>query len=227
MYIDRLGYKKDFLAGFDGRCRLVSCVFLIAAMINTKNITLLAAVIILCIIFLSRELHVTLLRLVPVNLMLAAVWFSVLFGFNKQSAFIYTLRINCASLLYMAFIIPMSISVLAASMSKLRISEKLITLFILTHRYIFLLHERFWTSIKSMNMRKTADTNLYSWKALSAVFSSILVHAAFRSKKIWIAMVSRGFAGTIPVTIPFKWRFRDSIFLSGCAAFSVVVICLI
>ncbi|GHV73023.1 cobalt ECF transporter T component CbiQ [Spirochaetia bacterium] len=226
MYLDRLEFKKDLLKGFDARCRLLSGAVLIASLVSSKNDMILTAALFVSIAVLFRELRVTFLRLIPVNMMAIALWLPVLCGGNMQSAFIYTLRLNAAALTYMCFVIPMSISVIASSLTKLKVPNKLISLFILTYRYIFLLHERFWTAQKSMRLRNTIHNDVGMWRSLSAVFSSSLVGAHLRGEKVWIAMLARGFDGSFPVTAAFHWRLRDTALLTISILFSIFILVL-
>ncbi|GHV82943.1 hypothetical protein AGMMS50212_02830 [Spirochaetia bacterium] len=213
MYLERLEYKKDFFKGFDGRCRIISAFFIIAALTGTNNFFVLICIILLCIIVLVREFYITLWRLLPVNIFIITLWLPALVSGNFYSAILYTLRINCAALLYMCFVIPMSISEIACSLSKLKTPDKLITLFILTYRYVFLLNEKFFTALKSMRLRNQLKSNLSVWRSLGAVFSSAIVSAIIRGKKVWTAMQSRGFDGSFPITVTFKWRLRDTALL--------------
>jgi cobalt/nickel transport system permease protein len=216
MYLDRLEYKHDLLVSIDGRCRFLSAAFFIASVVySTKTLTL-SLVIVSCLIVLSRGLRVTLLRLIPVNMMTAAVWIPVLFGFNAASALLYTLRVNAAALLYMCFIIPMSISALSSSMTKLYIPEKLVALFILTYRYIFLMYQGLSTALVSMRLRSVRNSTVYRWRSLAAVFAATLTSAVFRAGRISRAMTARGFDGAFPVTAVFKWKLRDSVLLVLC-----------
>jgi cobalt/nickel transport system permease protein len=156
--------------------------------------------------------------------MTAALWLPVAAGFDPYMALRYTLRINCAALLSMCLVFPMGISPFAAALAGLKIPRKLISLFILTCRYIFLLHERLFTALASMRLRRTIHNDMYRWRSISAVFASVLAGAVFRGEKIWAAMVCRGFDGTFPVTAVLRWKFRDSLLLAACAVFSAWVI---
>ena len=220
MYLDRLEYKKDFLYPIDKRCRFLSAALLIAAAVYTTSAAALSAAILLCLLPLSRELRVTFLRLIPVNTMTAALWLTVPFGFSMESAVIYTLRINAAALLYMIFIIPMSVSALASSMTKLKAPGKLVSLFILSYRYIFLLAERVRVMLVSMRLRAPESGTFRLWRSFAAVFATTTARAVFRSQKVSLAMVSRGFDGVFPVTVTFKWKVRDTVLLAICACVS-------
>ncbi|MDR2343136.1 MAG: energy-coupling factor transporter transmembrane protein EcfT [Spirochaetaceae bacterium] len=224
MYLDRLEYKKDFLSPVDKRCRFISAAALIAAAVYTTSAAALSGLIVLCLLPLLRELRVTALRLIPVNMMTAALWLTVPFGFSMDSAVLYTLRINAAALLYMIFIIPMSVSALASSMTKLRVPEKLVSLFILSYRYIFLLGERLSVTLVSMRLRHPESGTFRLWRSFAAVFAATSARAVFRSQRLSLAMVSRGFDGTFPVTITFKWKTLDTVLLILCAGVSALAL---
>jgi cobalt/nickel transport system permease protein len=213
MYLERLEYKKDFFHSFDGRCRIIAAFFFIAALANAKSFIILGGVIFLCTAVTFRELRITVLRLIPVNIFIISLWLPVLLGGEIHTALLYTLRINCAALLYICFIIPMSISNLSGSLSKLKVPDKLIALLILTYRYIFLLNEKFNTVLKSMRLRNQSKNNIDVWRSLGAVFTTGIVCAIYRGKKVWTAMKCRGFDGSFPITIIFKWTLRDTILL--------------
>jgi cobalt/nickel transport system permease protein len=215
MYLDRLEFKKDPLRSFDGRCRILSAAPLIIAVAATGDAVVLsgAALALLCMV--PGEFPVTLRRLVPVNMMAVLLWLPLVAGASPGSAALYTLRINCAALVYMRFVMPMGISLIASSLSALRLPEKLVSLFVLTWRYIFLLHEGFATALASMRLRLPDNRVLSRWRSLAAVFAAALTRSAFRAEKIRIALSSRGFEGSFPVTVSFVWRARDSVLLAG------------
>jgi cobalt/nickel transport system permease protein len=224
MYLDRLEYKKDVLLPVDGRCRFISAVLLIIAAVSATNVFLLSMIIGFCVLLLARDMRITILRLIPVNVMSVAVWLSVPLGLGVGNAALYTLRINAAALLYMLFVIPMSISVIASSMTMLKIPTKLVSLFILTYRYIFLMSEHLSTALTAMRLRCPGGGTTRLWRSFAAVFATTMAAAIFRSQKISWAMASRGFNGAFPVTHNFRWSPRDSAALTLSIAVSALLI---
>jgi cobalt/nickel transport system permease protein len=231
MYLDRLEYRHDILSGFDSRCRLLSAFVLIIASIRNGNPALPVGIILFCLILLLRDIRVTLPRLLEVNVMVIALWLPVLIGVSRpEAAALYTLRVNAAALLYMVFVSSLSISAIAAAMIKLKVPPKLVSLFVLTWRYIFLLHEGFSVALASMRLRLRGaeqregsdSTTIREWRALSAVFATALIRALLRAKKITAAMNARGFDGEYPVTMVFSWKAADSLLLAGSAAFLLI-----
>jgi cobalt/nickel transport system permease protein len=108
-------------------------------------------------------------------------------------------------------------------MSALKLPRKLVSLFVLTYRSLFLLYEGLAVSLVSMRLRLTMHNTRYQWRSLSAIFAATLTRAAFRSEKVWVAMSSRGFDGGFPVTVSFKWKAADSLLLGISIAFSIII----
>jgi energy-coupling factor transporter transmembrane protein EcfT len=218
MYLDRLAYTKDVLFCFDGRCRIVAAAVLIMAAVSATGIPALVIGIALCCMLLFRDLRVTVLRLFPVNLMMAAVWLSVPFGLEPASALRYTLRVNAAALLAMVFVIPMGVGRIASAMATLKVPPKLVSLFVLTYRSLFLMSGRLSTALVSMKLRLPPCGTLHRWRSFAAVFAATMASAVFRSHRVSLAMAARGFDGVFPRTHKFTWRFRDTALLLLCAA---------
>jgi cobalt/nickel transport system permease protein len=224
MYLDRLAFKKDMLNSFDGRCRLLSAALVIIAIVSATNTGLLCALSLAFLCALIREPGAVIRRLIPVNMMSIALWLPVIAGLSPWSALLYTLRVNCAALAYMCLVAPMSISLIASSLSALALPEKLVSLFVLTYRYIFLLCDGLDTALVSMRSRLSRHATGRQWRSLAAVFAATLTRAALRSEKVRIAMTNRGFAGAFPVTVVFKWRIRDGVLLAAGAVSVLAVL---
>jgi cobalt/nickel transport system permease protein len=103
---------------------------------------------------------------------------------------------------------------IASSMTKLKIPEKLVSLFILSYRYIFLLDGRLSVTLVSMRLRIPESGSVRLWRSFAAVFASAIVRAVYRAQKVSTAMVSRGFDGVFPVTRVFRWKFTDTAVLA-------------
>jgi energy-coupling factor transporter transmembrane protein EcfT len=219
MHPHGLEFKNDPLNSFDGRCRILSAALVILAVANASEVVLLCVVALAGLCAAPREASVTVRRLIPVNMMSLALWLPVIAGLSPHRALLYTLRINCAALASMRFVVPMGISLIASSMTALRVNEKLVSLFVLTYRSLFLLNQGFATALAAMRSRLPEHTTAYQWRSLAAVFAAALTRAGIRSEKVRVAMSSRGFDGGFPATVSFVWRLRDSVLLAACAVF--------
>ena len=234
MYLDRLEFEKDPFQGFDPRCRIGAAVCLILLVLTVTNPFIGGAIMLGAVVpFLKekREMRKLRLRLIPVNLFTLILWVSLplnglWFHFDGAGGvgiteslsrlLLYTLRINTAALLYMVLIIPLGIGGLANGLMKLKVPATLISLLVLTYRYIFVLYQGLFVSVLSMRLRRPRQNTLEQWRSYTAVFASTLVKALLRAQKIGNSMKVRGFTGVLPVTRVFIWRLQDTLFLGAC-----------
>jgi cobalt/nickel transport system permease protein len=233
MYLDRLELKTDPLPRcmrVDLRCRVIGALILIAITVSISNCYVLAALIVLLIMLLIRAIRIVALRLIPVNIFTLMLWASLPLGarfsaFTPIDALVFTLRINAATLLYMLFIIPLGISGLCNALTKLAAPKKLVALLMLTHRYIFVMFERVAVSALSLRMRRPATLPAMArWRTYGALFATALLSAEFRSRKVWLAMQSRGFDGAFPVTKTFRLKLYDAFILAAFIAFALLLL---
>ena len=218
MYLDRLEFKNDVFIALDPRCRLGAGICLILSSITISHPLILGGLILGLGLCLIRDISIVLLRLIPVNLFVLFLWLTLPLGGLDirdalKEALAYTLRINAAALIYMAAIIPLGAGGLANALVKLRCPAKLTALFLLTYRYIFVMYERVFISLRSMLIRQPRQNTRERWASYSAVFGTALVSAVLRAQKTGKAMEARGFNCVIPVTRNFSWKPRDTCFL--------------
>ncbi|MDR1031212.1 MAG: energy-coupling factor transporter transmembrane protein EcfT [Treponema sp.] len=236
MYLDRLEFKRDPFQGFDPRCRVLAAVCLILVVLTITHPVIEAIIMVGTVVpFLmgktgTRELRKLFLRLIPVNIVTLILWLSLLLnglGVHDPGgpgslerlfggALLYTLRINAAALVYMVLIIPLGIGRLANGLMKLKVPATLVSLLVLTYRYIFVMYQGVFVSVLSMQSRRPRQTTLEQWRSYTAVFASALVKAMLRAQKIGNIMELRGFTGVLPITTVFIWKLQDTLLLGAC-----------
>jgi cobalt/nickel transport system permease protein len=221
VYLDRLAFTHDALRRLDGRCRVISALALITAVVYAESPYFIAGLAVLSAVSLAKDIRITMARLLPVNLILVPVWLSVPFGLDAATALRYTLRVNAAALLAMSLVVPMRIPAISRTLAALKTPRKLIALFVLTHRCLFLLFEGLATTLTSMRLRSGHQRMIGEWKALSNVFAATLVKSVDRSDRVFQAMTARGFTGTFPSARLAGWRIRDTLFLTGALTVAV------
>jgi cobalt/nickel transport system permease protein len=174
---------------------------------------------------LIRDIKTVLSRLAAVNVFCVLLFLTMpLGGYNPAVPLLYALRINAAALFSMLFVVPLGIGGLAPALAKLKVNAKLVSLLILTYRYIFLMYDRVFHAVLSMRLRRPRQTTQAAWRSYTAVFASAFAGAFFRSQKlIWAARV-RGFDGVFPLTRSFRWKFRDTLALAAAFAVSILLI---
>jgi cobalt/nickel transport system permease protein len=216
MYPDRLEFKNDPLKVFDPRCRLVSGAVFILTVLYITSSALLVCLIVSLALLLFRDIKTVLLRLSAINIFCAMLFVTMpLGGESLSAALLYTLRINAAALLSMLFVISMGMGNLIPALSKMKTPDKLVSLLVLTYRYLFVIHRQVFYSVLSIRLRRPRQNTVRAWRSYAAVFASIFAGALFRSRKVKRAIETRGFDGVLPVTRTFKWKIRDS---TACAS---------
>jgi cobalt/nickel transport system permease protein len=225
MFIDRLEINKNrfplrVLNRLDTRLRLAAGFVFIAFAIQISDYKILAALAVVCAAVLITNGRVIMRRLIPVNAFALMLFVSLPLGEflttalnntapdyaeSVYTAMLYTARINIAALLYMIFIIPMGISALGGALAKLRVPSKLVTLLVLTYRFIFILWDRVSAAALSLRLRKPKDMpKAAELRAYAAMFATALISAELRSRKVLLAMKAKGFDGAFPLTADFK-----------------------
>jgi cobalt/nickel transport system permease protein len=216
MYPDRLEFKYDPLKTFDPRCRLASGLVFICTVLYITSGLLLVCLIVSVALWLFRDIRIVLLRLSGLNLFCAMLFVTMPLGGEPLSAaLLYTLRINAAALLSMLFVISMGMGNLIPALSQLKVPGKLVSLLVLSYRYLFVLYRRVFHSVLSLRLRRPRQTTAMAWRSYAAAFASVFAGALFRSRKVKQAAEARGFDGLFPLTRTFKWKTRDSL---ACAA---------
>jgi cobalt/nickel transport system permease protein len=225
MFSNRLEINKNrfplFLLNYlDPRLRIAAGVIGIAFAIQLRDYALLAALFAAALAVLISNGRVVWMRLIPLNTFVLMLFVSLPLGEyltaalnhteprfmnGLRNAAVYAARINIAALLYMIFIIPLGISALSGALMKMGVPPKLVTLLILTYRFIFIVWERIGTATLSLRLRKPKTMpKLTEFRAYAAMFAAVIISAELRSRKVMMAMRARGFDGRFPVTVDFK-----------------------
>lgn len=209
MYLNALEIRYDVLRRIDPRVRIIAGVPLILISVNVSNFIILGGIIVLCMLILCRDFVCIIKRLIPLEIFCVLFLIQSFFGLlETHKAFVYIMRVNCAALLYMLTIITMGIGVLGQALGQLRVSPKLISILYLTHRYIYLMSDKVFCSIKAMHLRKNPAARglIFIWKAYAACIACAIVSSFVQAESVSAALMSRGFDGVIPQTGARKWK---------------------
>lgn len=102
---------------------------------------------------------------------------------------------------------------LGHALHRLRVPAKLVTLFLMTVRYIEVLsqeYRRLRTAMKARGFRP--GLNLHTLRSLGYLMGMLLVRALERSERVLAAMKCRGFRGSFPLLSEFRAGPRDAVF---------------
>ena len=225
MRLNRLEIKNDIFKKFDPRARLAAGIFLIIITVNISGICALSLVSAACLVLLRRDFLCVLKRLVPLEtfclLFLAQAALGIL---RPDIAAIFVLRVTGAALIYMLMVIPLGAGKLAQTLAALKVNPKLVSIFYLSYRYIYLMHDRVLFSITAMRLRSGPSSKgvISTWKSYAAVFSTALVGAFVKTDEVTRALKKRRFDGVIPQTAVWTWRVKDTLLVVMCGAGCVI-----
>ena len=128
---------------------------------------------------------------------------------------IIILRVNCAALIYIITVVPMGTGKLLQTLTALKVNKKLVGIFYLSYRFIYLMYDKVMFAVNAMRLRSGAyekDT-IQMWKAYAHVFSTAIVGAFIKADDVTMALQKRGFDNTIPQTVVWAWSVKDTLLI--------------
>lgn len=102
-----------------------------------------------------------------------------------------------------------------------RIPSIFILQLLLVYRYIFLLIEESLRAIRAKSLRDFEQK--MNLKTFGSLVGTILIRCIDRSRRIYTAMLSRGFSQEIHMEYPFHMHCRDYIFILCCTLFFIIM----
>jgi len=123
------------------------------------------------------------------------------------------LKANAVMFALMALAGTLDEPALGHALSRLRVPQKLVQLFLMTARYIHVLAEeyhRLRTAMKARGFRPRLD--LHTLRSLGYLIGMLLVRALERAERVLAAMKCRGYTGAFPVLDEMRAGPRDGLF---------------
>ncbi len=125
-----------------------------------------------------------------------------------------TLKSISILLIFMALVATMTFATLGYALDRLHVSGKLVHLFLLTYRYIFVIEKEYRRLLRAARMRSFhPGTNLHSYKTYAYIIGMLFVRASARARRVHQAMICRGFKGRFYCLQEFKSAGCDLFFL--------------
>lgn len=204
---------SSFVHRLDPKIRITAAFFLSmgAALcdnltVATGHLVLATAVVILAGLSISQVAG----RLRPLFWFLAMIWICLPLTFEDPWLFSYGIfSISRAGVLLSAKITIKSISILmvfsaliatlpmaslGAGLHQLKVPDKLIFLLLMTYRYIAVIQDEYTRLIRAARFRGfVPGTNLHSYKTFAYLAGMLFVRASLRAKRVYQAMLCRGF----------------------------------
>lgn len=173
-------------------------------------------------------------RLVAVNVFIAFLWVMLpvsitsgpegwSLGWDRAGvilALTVTLKANAIVLVLLGLVATTPVVRLLHALHHLRLSDKLVHLFMFFFRYIHVFNQEYHRLRMAMRVRAfRPGTNLHTYRATANLVGMLLVRSYDRAERVYQAMLCRGFSGTYWVLEHFEWGPRDTaLSLTGVAA---------
>jgi cobalt/nickel transport system permease protein len=129
-----------------------------------------------------------------------------------------TLKANAIFLAVVALLGSSHINDIFHALAHLHLPAKLVTLFVLFYRYLYVMRLEYLRLRQAMAVRCFAPgSNLHTYKSYAQLVGVLVVRSIERSERVYQAMLCRGFVGTFWLLDHFVWRPADTMFcvLSG------------
>ncbi|MDY6906425.1 MAG: cobalt ECF transporter T component CbiQ [Thermodesulfobacteriota bacterium] len=139
-------------------------------------------------------------------------------------AALLTLKSNAILLSLIALIATMPFVTLGQAMSRLYLPDKLVNLFLLTYRYIFVIEQEYKRIMRAVKIRGFVPrTSFHTYKTYAYVVGMLFVRASERADRVFAAMRCRGFKGRFYSLAGFRLT-RASWLFAGLMTFIVLAI---
>jgi len=223
----------SFVHALDPRAKLVSAAaFSLAAALSVRLEGALAALALGLALAIAARLNARALcgRLFAVNLFILFLWLFTPFSVPGEPVFhlgfltasregialslLVTVKSNAIVLAFIALAATSDAPSLGQALMRLRVPEKLSFLFLFTYRYIHVIameYERLATAAKIRGF--VPKTNMRSYRVFANIFAMTLVNSYDRSRRVYEAMLLRGFYGRFHSLREFQMRGRDTVFM--------------
>lgn len=111
-------------------------------------------------------------------------------------ALMITLKSNAIIFVLIGLISTMSFASLGQALRHLHTPEKLVNLFLLTYRYVFVIEQEYFRIMRALKIRGFVPrTSLHTYKTYAYVVGMLFVRASERAERVYDAMRCRGFRG--------------------------------
>ena len=218
----------------DPRFRLISAFIysiVVAVLYQFPSLAIAALFSLILISFAGLDHKTVFKRLALVNGFVLLFW--LILPFTSQGEIIYTagplniyrpgvilaaqitLKSNTIIMAFIALVSTMSFATLGHTLNSLGLPRKLVFLFMLTYRYIFVIEQEYQKIARSVKIRGfTPKTTLHCYKTYAYMIGMILIRASARAERVYKAMLCRGFNGQFHTLTEFSSSRKNWLFLA-------------
>ncbi|MDD5492409.1 MAG: energy-coupling factor transporter transmembrane component T [bacterium] len=228
-FADEYSQVNGILQKIDPRIKIIFAllfVFLVnlTSLTNSFSLIYYAIILVLCILL----ANVPLLRifrksLVSLPLIIFFALFSLLYHRSQPWFSLLLLAKAYLSILAMILLISStSFSHFLKALQNLKIPVVLVMIFSFMYRYLFVITDELMNVRTAKDARTVGGTAWFHTKVLANIIGVVFISSYERSERIYKAMLSRGFDGTIRTLDDFSLKNRDYIF--GLSSFCIFVL---
>lgn len=201
------------------------------AITQELDIALCYLVLGLCFPSLAKlKFSLVLKRLLFANTFILFIWLTLPFSYESTDvisfgpisislqgvhlATLITIKANAALITFISLLATSHAVAIGHGLEKLKVPDKLCYLLLFSYRYIFVIHHEYLTLLRAAKMRCfQATTSIHTYQTYAYLFSMTLVRSHNRAKRIYEAMLLRGFTGKLHTLSTSKLCKIDYIFL--------------
>jgi len=213
--IDKYADIESPIHHWDIRVKLISILALIFSVVLVNDLKT-------AFLGLSFALVLLAISKIPVNFIFIYLrWISAFIGFifiiltftaGVEKASLVSLRALTAFLLIFPLLATARFETTLKALEKIGVPDKLIQTIQFTYRYIFVFACEIRTMFRALKSRGfNPGTNLWTMKTTGKVIGMLFVRSFERSERVYNAMVSRGYTGTVGTMTGFKMNKLDLI----------------
>lgn len=141
-----------------------------------------------------------------------------------RRAALMTLKCNAVLAATMALLATSPLAELARALRWLRTPDRLVMVFVMCARYVSLIHREYVRLTQAMKMRGfVPKTNLRTYRTYANLVGALVVRVHGRARRIYDAMLCRGFRGAFPVLCPPAFGGRDAAAAAGLFAVTALL----
>lgn len=233
---------SSFIHRLDPKIRIATAFFLSIAAALCDNLVIAAGHLVLAtavVILAGLSLSQVAGRLRPLFWFLIMIWIFLPLTFDgpwlspfgflsiSKTGVLLSAKITVKSIgilmVFSALVATLSISSIGAGLQKLRVPDKIIFLLLMTYRYIAVIQDEYTRLIRAARFRGfVPGTNLHSYKTFAYLAGMLFVRASLRAKRVYQAMICRGFKDkfhTLDIYPPnrFNLPFLFTFILAGAS----------
>jgi cobalt/nickel transport system permease protein len=121
-----------------------------------------------------------------------------------------TLKSNAILLSLIALTGTSYLATLGYALNQLKVPDKIIYLFLITYRYIFVIEQEYHRLIRAARVRCfEPGTNLHTYRTYAYLVAMLFVRASARADRVYHAMLCRGFTGKFHTLRRFTFSKSD------------------